>query len=109
VQLLAIGRYLEDLVYQIAVAIEFDKSFLEEFYLHIQVHAFRPIQTDQTGMEHYVGLLPAGAGSGRGAAEIDRVLSDERPIAMMNGFSSQSLAPVLPSHATWEDSSYPLS
>src|ERR1700694_896513 len=76
VQLLAINRYLEDLIYQIAVAIEFIQNFLEQLHLHIQVHAFRPIQTNQAGMKHYVGVLPAGAWSGRGTAEIDRVLGD---------------------------------
>jgi hypothetical protein len=29
-----------------------------------------------------IGVLPAGAWSGRGAAEIDQVLGDERPIAV---------------------------
>ncbi len=33
-------------------------------------------------MKHYVGVLPTGAWSGRRTAEIDRVLGDERPIAV---------------------------
>src|SRR3954468_13142287 len=55
----------ENLVDEIAVGREFVQRMLEEFELQVESHSFRPIEADQSGMDHDPGILTARAGAGR--------------------------------------------
>src|SRR3954469_1946837 len=83
----------ENLVDQIAVGRELVQRMLEEFELHIEIHSFRSIKADQSGVDHDPGILTMRTRTGGRSPEVSRVPGHEGPVAIENdGFE----LPVLP-------------
>ncbi|WP_353415482.1 hypothetical protein [Brucella sp. NBRC 12953] len=82
---------LTHLVHQIRVGVEFDQSLLEEFDLHIEIHAGRTAEADQAAMDRDIGILPFVPGLSLGPRKsteflVTKVQSPSRMI----GVNSQS-------------------
>jgi hypothetical protein len=53
-----VERDFEHLIDEIAILIQFVEGRLEQFNLHIEVHPNRPVEADETGVNHSLSVFP---------------------------------------------------
>jgi hypothetical protein len=53
-----IERDFKHLIDEIAILIQFVEGRLEQFNLHIEVHPNRPVEADETGVNHSLSVFP---------------------------------------------------